>query len=350
MAAVMATVPDFAAWEADFAKAFAARGAGGSSTHFGYCYAKLGTSVCKDVKCKEKIGKGELRVYKDSHLPFALDGSLSRTYYHPECFFTRVMSRAHKWRFEHFTELENYSSLTGEDFARVVALIAEANMPSDKEVKAKAAAQAKFDKAQARAQAKLEKAEAPPKVTQEDERQKACRRELKAYRAANPAYAKKSLGDIKRMEREAAEKAQSEVDYSEVDAWTLEVAGKIKSRKEKAKAYYEARKAEKQEYQRQYREAHKEELKVKEKERNEGRKADLQTYQDTYREKHADELKAKRKAYNETHKEEVAQYRKAYNEAHKEELAAKRKARYAANRDSILAKAKEAYRLKKVAA
>jgi hypothetical protein len=302
MAAVMATVPDFAAWEADFAKAFAARGSGGSSTHFGYCYAKLGTSVCKDVKCKEKIGKGELRVYKDSHLPFALDGSLSRTYYHPECFFTRVMSRAHKWRFEQGNELENYSTLTAEDVARVEELIAEANMPSDKEVKAKAAAQAKFDKAQARA-AKKVKPEPEP-----------------------------------------------EVDYSAVDAWTLEVEGKIKSRKEKAKAYYEARKAEKQEYQRQYREAHKEELKVKEKERNEGRKAELQTYQDTYREKHADELKAKRKAYNETHKEEVAQYRKAYNEAHKEELAAKRKARYAANRDSILAKAKEAYRLKKVAA
>ena len=302
MAAVMATVPDFAAWEADFAKAFAARGSGGSSTHFGYCYAKLGTSVCKDVKCKEKIGKGELRVYKDSHLPFALDGSLSRTYYHPECFFTRVMSRAHKWRFEQGNELENYSLLTAEDVTRVEELIAEANMPSDKEVKAKAAAQAKFDKAQARA-AKKVKPEPEP-----------------------------------------------EVDYSAVDAWTLEVEGKIKSRKEKAKAYYEARKAEKQEYQRQYREAHKEELKVKEKERNEGRKAELQTYQDTYREKHADELKAKRKAYNETHKEEVAQYRKAYNETHKEELAAKRKARYAANRESILAKAKEAYRLKKVAA
>jgi hypothetical protein len=297
----MAVVTDFAAWEADFAKAFAARGAGGSSTHFGYSYAKLGTSVCKDVKCKEKISKGALRVYKDSHLPFALDGSLSRTYYHPECFFTRVMARAHKWGFSHANELENYSTLTAEDAAHVQGLIEDGTEGKDtKKEAAKAKAQAKFDKAQARANAKLEKAE-----------------------------------------------AKTEVDYTEVDAWTLGVASKIKARKEKAKAYYEARKVEKQEYQRQYREAHKEELKVKEKERNEGRKADLQTYQDTYREKHADELKAKRKAYNETHKEEVAAYRKAYNEAHKEELAAKRKARYAANRETILAKAKEAYRAKK---
>jgi hypothetical protein len=291
----MAVVTDFAAWEADFAKAFHARGAGGSTTHFGYSYAKLGTSVCKDVKCKEKIGKGELRVYKDAHTPFALDGSLSRTYYHPECFFTRVMARAHKWSFSHANELENYSTLTAVDAAHVQGLIEDGTEGKDTKKEAtKAKAQAKFDKAQARAQAKLEKAEA------------------------------------------------AAVDYTEVDAWTREVA-----RKEKAKAYYEARKAEKQAYQRQYREAHKEELKVKEKERNEGRKADLQTYQDTYREKHADELKAKRKAYNETHKEEVAAYRKAYNEAHKEELAAKRKARYAANRETILAKAKEAYRAKK---
>jgi hypothetical protein len=198
MAAVMATVPDFAAWEADFAKAFAARGSGGSSTHFGYCYAKLGTSVCKDVKCKEKIGKGELRVYKDSHLPFALDGSLSRTYYHPECFFTRVMSRAHKWRFEQGNELENYSLLTAEDVTRVEELIAEANMPSDKQVKAKAAAQAK-------------KAEPEP-----------------------------------------------EVDYSEVTAWTQEVAKslKVEARKAKAKAYYQAHKEKLREYQRNYRKTH----------------------------------------------------------------------------------------------
>jgi hypothetical protein len=295
----MAVVTDFAAWEADFAKVFQARGAPGPRTHFGYCYAKLGTSVCKDVKCKAKISKGELRVFKDTPTPFALDGTLSRTYYHPECFFTRVMSRAHTWSFDHANELENYSTLTAEDCERVDALVAEGIKVPVKAKAKKDAAQTKFDKAQARANAKLEKAEA---------------------RAAKA----------------------KEVDYSEVDAWTLEIA-----RKEKAKAYYQARKAEKQEYQRQYREAHKEELKVKEKERNEGRKDDLQVYQETYREKHADELKAKRKTYAETHKEEVTAYRKAYNETHKEELAAKRKARYAANREAILAKAKEAYKAKK---
>lgn len=190
------------------------------------------------------------------------------------------------------------------------------------------------------------------------EREKVCRAELKAYRAANPAYAKKSLGDIKRMEREAAE---TEL-YAEVDAWTLEVAkslavearkakarAKYQERKDKVKAYYEARKAEKQEYQRQYRETHKEELKVKEKERNEHRKEDLQVYQETYRERHADELKVRRKAYNEEHKEDRKEYRKAYNAAHAEELKAKRKARYEANREAILAKGREKYQAKKAA-
>jgi hypothetical protein len=207
----MAVVTDFAAWEADFAKVFAARGAGGSSTHFGYSYAKLGTSVCKDVKCKEKIGKGELRVYKDSHLPFALDGSLSRTYYHPECFFTNVMARARKWSFSHANELENYSTLTAVDAAHVQGLIEDGNAPSAKEMKAKAKAQAKFDKAQARANAKLEKAEAKP-----------------------------------------------EVDYSEVAEWTLEVAKSLKNeaRKAKAKAYYQANKEKLREYQRNYRKTH----------------------------------------------------------------------------------------------
>jgi hypothetical protein len=221
----MAVVTDFAAWEADFAKAFAARGAGGSSTHFGYSYAKLGTSVCKDVKCKEKIAKGELRVYKDSHLPFALDGSLSRTYYHPECFFMSVMSRAHKWGFEHANELENFSLLTAEDAALVEGLIAEGNKPSDKEIKAKNAAQAKFEKAQARAQDKLEK---------------------DALRAAKKAK------KVKKVEPEP------EVDYSEVDAWTLEAAKSLKDeiRKAKARAYYQTHKEQMREYQRKYRETH----------------------------------------------------------------------------------------------
>ena len=293
----MAVVTDFAAWEADFAKTFHARGAAGPKTHFGYSYAKLATSVCKDVKCKEKIAKGELRVFKDTPTPFALDGTLSRTYYHAECFFTRVMGRAHKWGFEHASEVENYLTLTPEDRARVDALVVEGNKPTDKETKAKTKAMAKFEKAQARANAKLEKAE-----------------------------------------------AKAAVDYSEVDTWTLDVA-----RKEKAKAYYQARKAEKQEYQRQYREAHKEELKVKDKVRHDAHKDDLKVYQETYREAHKEELKTYRKTYAETHKEEVAAYRKAYAEAHKEELAAKRKARYAANRETILAKAKEAYRAKKAA-
>jgi hypothetical protein len=274
----MAVVTDFAAWEADFAKAFHARGAGSSSTQFGYSYAKLGTSVCKDVKCKEKIAKGELRVYKDSHLPFALDGSLSRTYYHPECFFTHVMSRARKWGFEHANELENYSTLTAEDAARVQGLIDDGNaIPQKKEeAKAKAkqdAAQAKFEKAQARANAKLEKAEA---------------------RAAKKA---------KKVEPEP----EVEVDYSEVDAWTLEVAKSLKDdarkakarskyqeRKDKAKAYYEAHKEQLREYQRKYRETHKEELKVKEKLRNENRKEDLQVYQETYRKTHPDRRRGRK--------------------------------------------------------
>jgi hypothetical protein len=269
--AAKAAVPDLAAWEADFAKAFHARRAGGPRTHFGYSYAKLGTSVCKDVKCKEKIAKGELRVYKDAPTPFALDDTPARTYYHAECFFTRVMGRAHKWSFEHADEVENYSSLTPEDFARVEALIAEGNaIPQKKEeAKAKAkqdAAQAKFDKAQARANAKLEKAEA--------------RAAKKVAPAPEP-------------------EVEVEVDYSEVDAWTLEIAktiadevrkakarSKYQERKDKAKAYYEAHKAEKQEYQRKYRETHKEELKVKEKMRNENRKEDLQVYQETYRKAH----------------------------------------------------------------
>jgi hypothetical protein len=227
MAAVMATVPDFAAWEADFAKAFAARGAGSSSTHFGYSYAKLGTSVCKDAKCKEKIAKCELRVYKDTHLPFALDGSLSRTYYHPECFFMSVMSRARKWGFEHADELENFSTLTAEDAARVEGLIAEGTKPSDKQVKAKKAAKAKFEKAQARADAKFEN---------------------DAHRAAKKAKkAKKVMPE-----------PEPEVDYSEVDAWTLEAAKSLKDdiRKAKARAYYQAHKEQVREYQRKYRETH----------------------------------------------------------------------------------------------
>jgi len=97
--------------------------------------------------------------------------------------------------------------------------------------------------------------------------------------------------------------------YSEVDEWTKEIAKTLadekrkakqreyyQARKEKAKAYYEARKVEKQEYQRQYREAHAEELKVKDKERQAKRKEEIKAYQKMYRETHREELKAKRKA------------------------------------------------------
>jgi Glu-tRNA(Gln) amidotransferase subunit E-like FAD-binding protein len=142
------------------------------------------------------------------------------------------MARARKWSFEHANELENYSTLTAEDAARVQWLIDDSNtIPQKKEeAKAKAkqdAAQAKFEKAQDRANAKLAKAEA---------------------RAAKKAK------KVKKVEPEP----EPEVDYSEVDAWTLEAAKSLKDeiRKAKARAYYQTHKEQMREYQRKYREAH----------------------------------------------------------------------------------------------
>ena len=218
----MAAVTDFAAWEADFAKAFLSRGSG-SRTHFGYGYAKLGTSVCKDVECKTNICKGELRIVKDAPNRFALDDTLSRSYYHPECFFLRVMPRAHKWHFEQGNELENYSVLTADDRARVEGLVSHANLltkspkekKDDKLAARQEAAAAKFEKAQAKAKAKQDKAEAL-----------------------------------------AAKKAQPKPEV------TPEQFAKDEARRAKARAYYQARKAKQLEYEQQWRDGHAEMAKL----------------------------------------------------------------------------------------
>lgn len=183
---------ELSAFEQSFLNAFHARGPGGPRTHFGFDYAQRGTSICKDVKCKSKICKGELRVYKDAPSPFATDGSLSRQYYHAECFFLRVAVRAHKWRFDHANELENYWKLTEEDKERAQALNEEGNASrkvSAKDAKLatrKDAAIAKFEKAQARANAKLEKEEAKAaKAAPKPKDPEAAKAKRKAWYEAN---------------------------------------------------------------------------------------------------------------------------------------------------------------------
>ena len=65
-----------------------------------------------------------------------------------------------------------------------------------------------------------------------------------------------------------------------------------------------------QEYQKQYRETHKEETKE---------------YMKQYREEHKEEIAEQQKQYQETHTEYYAEYFKQYRETHKAELAAKQK-------------------------
>jgi hypothetical protein len=66
--------------------------------------------------------------------------------------------------------------------------------------------------------------------------------------------------EVKAKAAAQAKKAEPEpeVDYSEVTAWTQDVAKslKVEARKAKAKAYYQAHKEKLREYQRNYRKTH----------------------------------------------------------------------------------------------
>jgi len=73
------------------------------------------------------------------------------------------------------------------------------------------------------------------------------------------------------------------------------------------------------EYQKKYRETHKEKAKEYKKKYYETHKEKLKANQRKYRETHKEE----RKAYRETHKEELKAYNKKYRETHKEEINAR---------------------------
>ena len=82
------------------------------------------------------------------------------------------------------------------------------------------------------------------------------------------------------------------------------------------------------EYDKKYREEHKEQIKAKQKQYREENKVHIQAKNKQYREQHKEELSAKNKQYREENKEHIQAQRKQYREEHKEQIKAQRDATY----------------------
>jgi len=76
----------------------------------------------------------------------------------------------------------------------------------------------------------------------------------------------------------------------------------------------------KSEYEKQYREQHRDEI---------------TEYNKQYREQHRDEICEQKKQYNEQHRDEIKEKKKQYREQHREEICEKKKQYYEQNRDEI---------------
>ena len=75
------------------------------------------------------------------------------------------------------------------------------------------------------------------------------------------------------------------------------------------------------EYQRRYREAHKEEIAESQRRYYETHKEEIAEGKRRYYETHKEEIAESQRRYYETHKEEIAESQRRYREAHKEEIA-----------------------------
>nr|AAI71190.1 ligase III, DNA, ATP-dependent [Xenopus tropicalis]AAI71192.1 ligase III, DNA, ATP-dependent [Xenopus tropicalis] len=77
-----------------------------------YCveYAKRGTAGCK--KCKEKIGKGLVRIGKIVPNPFSESAGDMKEWYHIKCMFEKLeRARATTKKIDDLTELEGWQEL-----------------------------------------------------------------------------------------------------------------------------------------------------------------------------------------------------------------------------------------------
>jgi len=74
------------------------------------------------------------------------------------------------------------------------------------------------------------------------------------------------------------------------------------------------------EYQKKYRETHKEERKKYQKKYRVNKKEEKKEYQKGYRKNHLKESKKYKKEYDENHREEIKKYSKEYDENHREEI------------------------------
>uniref|UniRef100_A0A914UKU5 DNA ligase n=1 Tax=Plectus sambesii TaxID=2011161 RepID=A0A914UKU5_9BILA len=96
-----------------------------ANVRFGVDYAKR-VSNCK--KCKQQLGKGEMRVAKITPNPFASDADSAdmRQYFHAQCVFeTFNRVRAGTKTIESAADVEAWSDLTDDDKKKMLDLIAE---------------------------------------------------------------------------------------------------------------------------------------------------------------------------------------------------------------------------------
>lgn len=103
-------------------------------------YAKRGTAGCK--KCKEKIGKGLVRIGKVVPNPFSESAGDMKEWYHVKCIFEKLeRARATTKKIEDITDLEGWEELQDEDKELVnkcvADLMAKINASPKKKVQAK---------------------------------------------------------------------------------------------------------------------------------------------------------------------------------------------------------------------
>jgi hypothetical protein len=98
-------------------------------------------------------------------------------------------------------------------------------------------------------------------------------------------------------------------------------------------------KEEKFEYEKKYRDEHKEHYKKW----TEDNKDQLAEYHKEYYKTYKEQFSEKGKIYREQHKEELAEKAKKYQQDHKEEIAEKKKEKYEKNKEEIAVKRKETY-------
>ena len=93
-----------------------------ADNRFSTDYDKRGQASCK--KCKQKIGKGGLRIAKVVANFFSEEGGDMKQYFHPKCIFeTFVKARATTKIIEDTTDIEGFADLEQEDKDTIKELI-----------------------------------------------------------------------------------------------------------------------------------------------------------------------------------------------------------------------------------